>query len=476
MKLAMRIYLFTLLLFLLVFNAAGYINLEQSKNSGLGREVERSRNEEAAIAYGLWEQMPSIVFQDSLEITSFNQMSIRSYHTSFVETVTGVYVEILDENGDVVASNMDMELAEERPELNFSNEEERRTIIRDHGERSLIFVSSQVLLNGEKYQLTYARDISDFYRGLHDQWTLFFQSEALAVAVFSLFMLLISQSIAKPVKEMVKMTQEIANGQLERRVPDQKGHEFRELGQHLNRMAGAIQDNTIRLEQANSEKEQFIESFTHEMKTPLTSIIGYAEFIRNAKTDEETQMEALTVILEEGQHLERLSMKLMDLILLRKGTFEFEEKSIANILDETLRAMEPRLRQKEIEVFLQVEEGLWSVEADYFRVLISNVLDNAVKALDPAGQIKVSLSFSSHDMRLEVTDNGMGMDEAEVAHILEPFYMVDKARTRANHGAGLGLSICQQILEIHKGRFEIESRLNEGTTVAMVFENKEVHE
>ncbi|BES66488.1 HAMP domain-containing sensor histidine kinase [Gottschalkiaceae bacterium SANA] len=468
MKLALKIYLFTVLLFLLIFNATGYVNLEESKNAGLRREVERSRNEEATIVYGLWEQIPMISGM-GIDLSILNRDLIQGYLKILVETLPEVYVEILDQDGSQVASNFNMEWPKERPELNFSSRDERRTLIRDHGDRSLLFVSSQIQLNGEWFYLTYARDITDFYTMIDHQWRLFFQSEVLALLLFSLFMLLISQSIAKPLKAMVQMTQEMTDGNLERRLPEQNGYEFALLGHHLNQMAASIQDNTIRLEAANREKEAFIESFTHEMKTPLTSVIGYAEYLRNAKTDEETRTEALQVIWEEGRHLERLSMKLMDLILLRKGNFAFENTSMDGLIKEVLQAMVPRFQDKDIHIEADLEPGFWIVEADYFKVLLKNILDNAVKAVEERGQIAVFLHFTNHEMQIRVQDNGIGMAETEIARIVEPFYMVDKARTRKHHGAGLGLSICQRVLEIHQGRFEIKSQLNEGTSVTMIF-------
>lgn len=468
MKLALKIYLFTVLLFFLVFTAAGYVNLQESENAGLQREVERSRNEEATIVYGLWEQIPMIPGM-GIEMRRINRNLIEGYMQTLVSTLPNIYLEIQDQDGTVVASNFALEWPAVRSELDFSSKEERRTLIRDHGDQSFLFVSSQIQLNGEWFAVTYARDISDFYAMIDHQWSLFFWSELFALALFSIFMLFLSQSIAKPLKEMVQMTQDLTDGQLGERLPEQAGYEFGLLGSHLNQMAESIQDNTVRLEAANREKEAFIESFTHEMKTPLTSVIGYAEYLRHAKTDEETRAEALQIIVEEGRHLERLSMKLMDLILLRKGRFEFAARSVAAIVNETVQAMAPRLQEKQIQMDVDLQAGQWSVEADYFKVLLKNVLDNAVKAVEAHGQIVISLRFENQEMRIEVKDDGMGMEASQVQRILEPFYMVDKARTRAHHGAGLGLSICQRILEIHGGRFEIASELGVGTSVMMIF-------
>lgn len=129
-----------------------------------------------------------------------------------------------------------------------------------------------------------------------------------------------------------------------------------------------------------------------------------------------------------------------------------------------------KLRGKDIEIVVKGEAICLEGDEYLLKIMISNMLDNAIKACGEKGRISIMTHRMGECIVLEIEDNGIGIPKESVAHILEPFYVVDKSRSRKNNGAGLGLSICQRIAQIHGARIYIESELKRGTNVKVIFE------
>lgn len=214
-------------------------------------------------------------------------------------------------------------------------------------------------------------------------------------------------------------------------------------------------------------------AFAHELKTPMTSIIGFADLLRQGNLDENTRMMAAEYIYSEGRRLERLSFKLLDLLLLKKDELNMKQVWLGTYLAEVERALAPNMRNKGVRLVCRAEQKRVVLEPDLVKSVLYNLIDNASKAMDNGGIIAVRAAAIPGGCQFQVVDNGRGMEKAELAKITEAFYRVDKARSRSQGGAGLGLALCKQIVELHSGNISFASEPGKGTRVTVTLYGKE---
>jgi signal transduction histidine kinase len=283
-------------------------------------------------------------------------------------------------------------------------------------------------------------------------------------------MYILSKYITNPIDKLINTTRIISKGNYSERVAINSKDEIGILSDNFNEMASTVESKINELEIKAEEKQRFIDNLTHEIKTPLTSILGYTDFLRSISYNEEIFIEGLNNIFKEGKRLEELSWKMMDLVLFKKENFKMEKQNIKNILEDLKDILNPKLQSKNINLIICSEEYEIVVEKDLIKNLISNFIDNSIKASKEGSNIYLNVYKNKEDkIVLEVKDEGMGISKEDLPNVFEPFYMVDKSRTRANNGAGLGLSICAEIAKIHEAELEIQSEINKGTTIKIIF-------
>ena len=222
------------------------------------------------------------------------------------------------------------------------------------------------------------------------------------------------------------------------------------------------------LENVAARREEFIGSFAHELKTPLTAIIGYADMLRSKDMNPKSRFTAAGYIFSEGKRLEALSLKLMDIIVAGHQEFERKRYEAGYFLRAIAAVTVPSLSAEDITLDLRWEPGVISVEPDLFKTLVINLVDNARKASPRNSVIELFGKAEEGGYALYVRDHGRGMPKEELSRITEPFYMIDKSRSRAQNGAGLGLALCQRIAELHGTKLEYESEVGKGTTVRVL--------
>lgn len=213
-------------------------------------------------------------------------------------------------------------------------------------------------------------------------------------------------------------------------------------------------------------------AFAHELKTPMTSIIGFADLLRQDTMDESTRIMAADYIYSEGKRLERLSFKLLDLLLLKNDQISMKRVWLGSYLQEIERALAPNMKDKNIRLICKAEQKRVILETDLVKSLLYNLVDNASKAMDDGGIIAIYAATVPDGCQFQVVDNGRGMQPEELSKITEAFYRVDKARSRSQGGAGLGLALCKQIVELHNGSIQFASELGKGTRVTVTLYGK----
>ena len=219
---------------------------------------------------------------------------------------------------------------------------------------------------------------------------------------------------------------------------------------------------------AAKRQEDFIGSFAHELKTPLTSMIGYADMLRSREMSEEERFLAANYIFKEGKRLEALSLKLLELLVVRHQEMERKTVPIKWLAEDIEGILRPSLEKTGIELKVLVEEAYLHLEPDLMKTVLLNLLDNGRKAIEGKGILILMGRREKKGYTLYVKDSGKGMPQVEISRITEAFYMIDKSRARQQGGAGLGLSLCAEIIKRHHGTLEFQSIEGEGT-IAKVF-------
>ena len=274
--------------------------------------------------------------------------------------------------------------------------------------------------------------------------------------------LLISMILTRSLKKLESASDALSQGKTGVRVEISSGDELEQLGKAFNQMADAIESQVQMLQEETSRQKRFVAAFTHELKTPMTAILGYSSMLRSGEQPTERRQKAADYIYHESYRLEALCQELLLLLGLEKGEICLKPTPIAAIYGDVRRSLP--------ENFIQLEllcEGKVSVQGNriLLATLVRNLILNAAAAEPKDCMVTVRCVRQSDGIRLSVEDHGRGIPEEELSKITEPFYRVDKSRARENGGSGLGLSICTMIARVHNSQLEIESCLGKGTKV-----------
>ena len=253
---------------------------------------------------------------------------------------------------------------------------------------------------------------------------------------------------------------------------------FAPFKDEIERPAGIIvliQDITEHVKLDNMRKE-FIADVSHELKTPLTSVLGYAETLANTDYDAELQEKFLGVITSETIRMTKL---VNDLLTLSKydnaetkwEKSEFDLGALVKKCQENLQ-IEANKKGQKLECFVTANVPPVYADKDGIERVVLNILSNSIKYTDDGGNIKIYVGFVYNDAYIKIIDNGIGIPQKDLERIFERFYRVDKARTRKMGGTGLGLSIAKEILDKNSGRIDIKSVVNSGTEVVITLPTK----
>ena len=231
-----------------------------------------------------------------------------------------------------------------------------------------------------------------------------------------------------------------------------------------------IQDITEHVKLDNMRKE-FVADVSHELKTPITSIMGYADTLIEGEYDDETRSKFLSVISTEARRMARLVTDLLTLSRYDNKKIETDVTSfdLGDLVKRCLEKLKFEIEKKEHNVECFVTASVPPIMADKYGIerVVLNILSNAIKYTPDNGTIKVYVGFVYNDAYIKVIDNGIGIPENDLTRIFERFYRVDKARSRELGGTGLGLSIAKEILDKNKGSIDIKSKVGKGTEVVI---------
>ena len=333
------------------------------------------------------------------------------------------------------------------------------------GGRTYISYYSCFINGGVKYCLVSFSDITQVIQDNNILRRRYFYMYLIIMIGGAVFSLLFSIHISRPVSRLTKASEKIAQGDYSARITKISHDELGKLSETYNTMAETIQEKIDDLELSVRRKEDFISAFAHETKTPMTGIIGYADLIYQGRLNEADTREAAGVIVSEGMRLQALSLKLLDIMTLDKENIRMEEINTTEMSQDLINSVRIRLEEKGSALECSLSDDYIYVDYDLFKTVLVNLIDNSAKA--NADKITIRGFRKDNSYLIEVADNGIGIPPSDLNRVKDAFYMVDKARSRKEHGAGLGLALADRIIRLHGGEMDIESTPGEGTTVRL---------
>ena len=344
------------------------------------------------------------------------------------------------------------------------------TVLVESGDTRRISTSTTAFWEGRFYRVEVSGDVTDLFHGFGEelrfcQWIC--GGVSLAIATILLLSIL---GLTRPLKRLESATERIAAGEYGYRIPEEGHDEIAELAGHMNAMSVEIEDNIRKTEALAASRETFIANMAPELKPPLTSILGFADIMTiKSHMEESERREYAAIIAAEAGRLKALSSKLMELVSLQGTELMLQSVKLEKLVEKAVLALEPVCLAQQCTVRRNLEPATaWADEA-LLTSLVLNLLDNALKAsaLKGHGQmIDVSLKKEHDKAIIKVRDYGTGIPEEQLEHVTEAFYMVDKARSRKQHGAGLGLALAERIARVHGCELTFRSRKGEGTKVS----------
>lgn len=465
MRLFAKIYLFGTVILSIAFLISGYFLMNYFLKTSLEREMEFALKQYQYDKFSVQSNMlaDENVFQNFTEVEPILWESV-------IEDVSNP-VAFFDAEGKKIYSKID---GVEPSFVKRLSEDSHTYQFMEREGHSYIVIGSTVSL-GEKSLLFMTRsDISKVIGQRETIQTYFRNCYCISLIVGMILMLFMSFLLTKPLKQMSKAAGRIAGGDYRERLSVSGRDEMGELAESFNRMAIAVEDKVEALSDAAKQKEDFVANFAHELKTPLASMIGYADMIYQKELSREEIKKASAYIWNEGMRLEALSHKLLELTVLNKQEFPLIWLPADELLGDVVEGLRPVLESKQVDFQLEAGNGYIRADYDLLKTLILNLVDNSIKA----GGTKLSISgkYLDGQYQISICDNGCGIPADDLSRITEAFYMVDKSRSRKQHGVGLGLTLAEKITHIHGGELKFESEEGKGTKVLLYLESKKGEE
>ena len=334
----------------------------------------------------------------------------------------------------------------------------------------LFFYSSTESTTNLNYQIVTYKDVSDV---LESNRILFYQAGMLTLVLLLLTGTILFFSLRKIMAPLTKLREaavSVSEGNYDIQVPAEGDTELAQVGKSFNQMSSKVKEQIECLSTVNHTQRQLMGSLAHELKTPMTSILGYADTLLTVRLQRQQQERALSYISSECRRLSRLSVKMLELTgLYETGEAEFVpvEVQMNQFLEDVKKLVTYRLQEKKIclEIHCNPEELRKTFDPDLMMSAVTNFIDNAVKASDENSKIVLEATQN----HLSVQDYGKGIPKEDLKRVTEAFYMVDKSRSRVKGSVGLGLALCQKIADIHGFQLEITSHLGKGTIISVLW-------
>ncbi len=302
-------------------------------------------------------------------------------------------------------------------------------------------------------------------------------SQFIIVGVLAIFLLgittfFLSRLITEPLKQMKVVTEKLSKGSSDVTLDIYREDELGDL-------AMSIQTLSDDLERLKKERHEFLASISHELRTPLTYIKGYADILKRPNLSSTDREQYLTIVQEEVSNVTRLVKDLFDLAKMDQNQFEIHKVRVhlRPFLEKIIVRVKTLYEGEGVSLVLTCSERHYvCIDPQRFEQVIINFLDNALKYSPPNSNVQVSVGNEDGKIAIVISDEGEGIAEKDIPFIWDRLYRVDKSRSRATGGSGLGLTIAKEIIERHEGEIEVASTIGTGTTFTILLEEEMNHD
>lgn len=458
MKFVYKILLWTIIIMAAAFGFSGYFFVNSVFETSLDREVTQALDDSNILRFAFETAALNIptkynVLQDiaveqigaKLEISG--QSSGRNLRISDEERKT-LYVS--------------SSFPEDTTLLQQITEDTRIWQVIPMGNRYYIHTGVMVNALGRNLYLETLEDVTEVFEERAAGFSVYRQVTLVVLACSATVMFLICTWLTKPIRLLTRATRKMAEGNYSYRVRNISNDELGQLTMDFNSMANVLEGTIAELQDEVRSREEFIAAFAHELKTPLTAIIGYADLLRSRKLDDEKHFLSSNYIYTEGKRLESMAFRLLDIIVTKRDTIHPQPVK-AKVLFQYLKDMFSGNTEQKLR--FSFGAGVVYAEANLLKSVLLNLVDNACKASSEGGLVEVFGKRRENSYIFCIKDYGVGIPEAELKRVTEAFYMVDKSRSRSRNGAGLGLALCVEILRLHNSELVIESTVGVGTCI-----------
>lgn len=457
MKLWKKVYLFALLIITLGINAGFLGIIYYTYEYMLGEEKDRCYTEFMVLRENISADIAKMEESASLDVDYFRKFLVayNSYYESDTQLMGMAF-------GKSVTERIPAK------ELPLDN----GILIRDEEQTTVIYVSQILDDDHDNYRIVMRRTLDNFDIMWSTLQPMYIIGGIILSLGVSLTLAFAVRMVLKPMDKLEAATRKMQEGDLATRVEIAGKNELSKLGDQFNLMADAIEENIKELEQQSQQKQELINNLAHEMNTPITSIQGFADYMKMSKLSEEEHEECLDFIVNESKRLKDISSTLLDMANMEVSKNKFSIKAVCDRLNGLYAK---KFESKKIAFRIVCEIEIMFGNGTLIEGLMRNLINNAYNAVSDKenGEINTRIYKCSNHVIIKISDNGCGISTEHIGHIFEPFYRVDKARSRMKGGSGLGLPLCYKIAQIHGGSIDVESVVGEGTTflVNLPFDN-----
>ena len=462
MKLWQKIFLYTLMLVMLAVSVTSILLLKNSFQLAMKQKKQAAYTEHEFLITNFKSMLLSERLRQNQILLDHGQI-VAYMGSTFGEETVKSSISFYDRNQELVFQN---QMIPAPAEL--------LAIVADSGSSYMqmdddyLYIVSKESLETNPYYFVTVTDMSDVFAMHRDMLGSVRTISMVCAVIIAAILLVVVKMLLAPLQKINAGTRAIAQGEYERRVPEKGRDELSELARNMNQMALSVEQNIRALEDVAEDRKAFIDNLSHEMKTPLTSILGFSDLLQIKKDlTEEQRAEYVGIIKDEASRMRVLSGKLMEMITVGEGNVEWQQHDIQEVFSEIAASLSIIAKSHDMSLACTCEKGKLWIDKELMKSLVYNLTDNAIKASKEGDSITIRGWFEKGVFFFTVTDMGIGIPKDEIKKITQAFYMVDKVRSRASGGAGMGLALCVEIARLHRGNIRIDSKLGYGTMITV---------
>lgn len=480
MKFSQKIFLISFILIIIVINIIGIVMINYTYKLNIEKEIEKSISQTNNIMH---------------ELTVYSSYDLSTVANNYLKNGINVDVYINGQRSYTNFKSEDSQIAEGLLTSEDKSKDEGLTTEIDNIENGILYTDEDKItaekksanivenssyteymdsyiindklfmkLKRDNYIVITLSSISEANNMKQEQTNFFIELSVISSFIIALFLSITVNFLTRKIKKLDKAVNKVKQGNYNIKLKKLGNDEIGNFGNSFNEMTIAIQDNINKIQEVSENRRQFIGDLTHEIRTPLTSIIGYSSLINNDKvTDNNTIKQYSARIYEEGKYIQQMSERLTEMLLIENGSIK---KELINISEEIKIIIEELENLYYNAIFnIQIEENVYKeVDKILLKSLIYNLVKNAIGAYDTTPRIYIYLS----KYEITIIDYGRGIPEDKIEKIKEPFYTLTKDRNRKISGMGLGLTLCFKIVNIHNWKLNIKSEIEKGTKVTIL--------